>query len=81
MCVLAWQQVLDTLNGSKIRSLRALHTAYTQYTGEFFEFSFSHGGDGIVLDAAQCRQSEAEILRMHAIPSIASKAVLAQSAK
>ena len=71
----AWR-VLDTLNDEKICSLRALHAAYTHYAGEFFEFVFSHGGDRIMLDAAQCRQSEAEILKMHAIPSIASKGVI-----
>ena len=71
----AWR-VLDTLNDAKIRSLRSLHAAYTHHSGEFFEFVFSHGGDRIMLDAAQCRQSEAEILKMHAIPSIASKGVI-----
>ena len=64
---------LDTLNGERIHSLRALYEAYMRFDGEFLEFLFSHGGDAIVLDAAQCRQSEADILRMHAIPSIVSK--------
>lgn len=35
-----------------------------------------HGGDKIVLDAEQCRQTEAEILGMHAIPAITSKGLL-----
>jgi len=70
----SWK-VLETLNGQRVRSLRALHAAYTTHAGQFFEFVFSHGGDAIVLDAAECRASEAELLRMHAIPAIASKGV------
>lgn len=74
----SWR-VLDTLNGQRICSLRALHDAYRLHTGEFFEFSFSHGGDAIVLAAEQCRQSEPAILKMHAIPSIASKGILSET--
>ena len=67
--------VLDTLNGEKVRDLRALHAAYQACDGEFLEFVFSHGGDKIVLDAAECHRVEADMLRMHAIPSIASSHV------
>ena len=47
----------------------------SRVAGEFLEFVFSHGGDKIVLDAADCRAKEAEMLTMHAIPSIASRHV------
>ena len=71
-------EMLDMLNGQRIRSLRALHHAYMSYTGEFFEFTFSTA-DGIVLAAEQCRESEAAILKMHAIPAIASEGILSES--
>ena len=71
--------VLGALNGERVRSLRGLYRAYTEYMGEFFEFKFSHGGEGyvegVVLGAKECRESEAEILRMHAVPAIVSPAV------
>jgi hypothetical protein len=73
----SWR-VLDTLNGARIRSLRALHRAYTSHTGEFFEFAFSTA-DSIMLAADQCRESEAAILKMHAIPAIASEGILSGS--
>ena len=69
-------RVLDTLNGQPVPSLRDLARMAAEYDGEFFEFVFSHGGDKIVLDAQQCREIEPEILRMHAIPAIASKNVI-----
>lgn len=67
--------VLGAVNGERVRSLRALYRAYKQHTGEFFEFTFSHGSEGVVLGAQECRESEAEILRMHAVPAIVSPAV------
>lgn len=68
-------RVLDRLNGVRVGSLRALYNAYTEHRGEFFEFTFSHGGDPIVLGVQECRESEPEILRMHAVPAIVSPAV------
>ena len=68
----AWR-VLDTLNGQRPKSLRALHQMYRAVPdGAFLEFVFSHGGDQIVLDATECRQSEPDILQLHAIPSATS---------
>ena len=67
--------VLGAVNGERVRSLRGLYRAYTEYAGEFFEFKFSHGGEGVVLGAKECRESEADILRMHAVPAIVSPAV------
>ena len=69
-------RVLATLNGVPVPSLRALARMAAEYEGEFYEFVFSHVGDKIVLDAKQCRETEPEILRMHAIPAIASKHVI-----
>ncbi len=66
-------RVLEALNGTRMRSLRQLLAAYDAFDGEFLEFDFSHGGHQIVLDAKRCRDSAAEILAMHAIPSSASK--------
>ena len=74
--ICAHARVLDTLNGQPVPSLHALAKMAAEYDGEFFEFVFSHGGDKIVLDAKQCRESEPEILRMHAIPAIASKHII-----
>ena len=68
-------RVLDRLNGVRVGSLRALYHAYAEHRGEFFEFTFSHGGDSVVLGVQECRESEAEILRMHAVPAIVSPAV------
>ena len=71
--------MLETLNGQCVRSLAELYRAYEAFSGEFLEFSFSHGGNPIILDAQQCRSSANEILRMHAIPSSVSKAILEEA--
>lgn len=74
-------RVLDTLNGQRPANLRELHKMYATFdSGPFLEFVFSHGGERIVLDVEECRKSEADILKMHAIPSIASEGLADLSA-
>ena len=74
-------KVLDTLNGRRVHSLRELRAMYMAEEGEFLEFVFSHGGAKVVLDTQQCRESEADILRTHAIPTSASKGTLPAEAR
>jgi len=74
-------KVLDTLNGRRVHSLRELRAMYMAEEGEFLEFVFSHGGAKVVLDTQQCRESEADILRTHAIPTSASKGTLPADAR
>ena len=74
-------RALASLNGERPKGLRQLHEMYKAFQGEFLEFAFESAREKIVIDARACRESEVELLRMHAIPSPTSVGVVEELVK